>query len=522
VENFWFRFFWFLIENEFGLRKMESISQLKQRADKLYCSRVESQWESLKEVSSVPKIDKLSRKVAELVTQKELEVLGIKPSESPSKKPLYSISNLETPLKSTKKTGLQPSQDIPRQSTPEMKSEVKVVVSSLNPLGKAELLNTAEVPASSLEEPKDQQQDPSLKPEESGEKAQESPEKHVEMLNNLEHIEAFKEELHRDYPELGLNNSVEGSSFHTNELHELEEACKEMNAEKSDARLAGHSKGLHPSKEEKQELEKLSNMTDHGSLKVNDPQLLRVPSLSSSKDLDVRGQGFTDSTKNDRSHPFHRNRSDGFIGHSKTFSLTSENKDFNLQNSYLKASFLHSVQENVSKAVPRCHVNLATNKVSPIYFNVRVAKDSRVKNPNGLGPADCLRKLLLKNDEVTPVDDSSDIYARTSRWLKNREDKRKKIKEDQISLDLQNCTFDPFYKKKHARTNSEPFIKFSVSLTKYSVSETLNMEKPKNTLKYEGLSPADSLVRYEKGVDREKFRDKAKPMVNYRQINHLA
>ena len=272
--------------------------------------------------------------------------------------------------------------------------------------------------------------------------------------------------------------------------------------------------------EERLEIEKLSNMTEHGSAKVNDgnlPQGLK-------QDLDVLAlNGFKNGSLDCGAQ---KNRSEGRMGHSKSFGVKSESLDFgNLQHSYMKASFLHSVQDPVPKAVPRCHLNLGTNEVSPIYFNVRVAKDSRVKNPNGIGPADCLRKLLLKDDGEVNMTERPDIYSRSARWLEQREEKARRFRETRLSSDMQNCTFDPFIgkKKKHSKNKSEAFINFSVNLSKskISYSQKTEEEKPKNTLKYVGLSPADSLVRYEKGVDREKFRDKAKPMVSYRQINLL-
>ena len=112
--------------------------------------------------------------------------------------------------------------------------------------------------------------------------------------------------------------------------------------------------------------------------------------------------------------------------------------------------------------------------------------------------------------------DRPDIYSRSAIWLEKRDEKAKRSRESRLSSDMQNCTFDPFIgkKKKHSKSNSEAFINFSVNLSKskISYSQKTEDEKPKNTLKYVGLSPADSLVRYAKGVDREKFRDKAKSL----------
>ena len=67
------------------------MSSLKKRAESIYKSKLANYIKSVKELSSVPKIDSLSKKIAEVATIKELEALGIKPSEKLPKKVFYTI-----------------------------------------------------------------------------------------------------------------------------------------------------------------------------------------------------------------------------------------------------------------------------------------------------------------------------------------------------------------------------------------------------------------------------------------------
>lgn len=477
---------------------MEIADQLKLKAEKLYNSKAENHFKSLKEVTSVPKIDPLSRKIAEIVTRKELEVLGIKTTEGSIKKPYYSASLLETTQKAIANNPVPNlPKGMPIQLTPEPKPEIKLLSSVLSPI----IVNPKK--GSELVQPLDPNN-----PDQPVEKIQKS----EEMLNNLEHLNAFKEELHRDYPELGLNNSGEGSSFHTNELNELEEACKDLAVEKPASCPA-----ILVMKNEERVSEFASNMTEYGSLRANELNQAKAPSLSSSKQPESRDE-------KSNLMKMSRNKSDGCIVHSKQFSISSEYKDFvGLQQSYFKASFLHSVQEPVEKAVPRCHIDLLTTKASPIYFNVRVSKDAKVKNPNGIGPADCLRKLLLKPPPVESITDRGDIYSRSAKWVTDRKEKTMRLRELKNSESMQNSTFDPSYKK-NERTGSLSSNSNSFNLSQPSISasnSSHSYKTGKNTLKYLGLSPAVTEIRHVKGVDREKFREKAKPLVNYRQVNFL-
>lgn len=481
---------------------METASQLKQKAVKLYNSKAENHFKSLKEVTSVPAIDPLSRKIAEIVTRKELEVLGITPSEPAIKKTYYSastIENLSKPVPKPASSNL--SKGIPIQLTPEPKAEIKVLSSALSPIildPKPESCQfespAAEVPAENPENPSNQ-----IKPQETNE----------EMLNNLEHLNALKEELHRDYPELGLNNSAEGSSFHTNELNELEEACKHLATDKS---------GTDPAiliKDDEKDCD--PNKIEIENIKVSELKITNAPSINSSKpdrQLDSRDENIIFKSS--------RNKSEGCIVHSKQFSLSSEFKDImSLQQSYIKASNLHSAQESIAKAIPRCHIDLNTSKASPIYFNVRVSKDAKVKNPNGVGPADCLRKLLLKDPPAQIPEDRKDIYDRSAKWVNDRREKTMRLRENKETGSKFYSTFNSSSnKKKHSLHSSSS----SISLSQHTLSATstsISFKSVKECLTYVGLSPADTQVRYVKGVDREKFREKARPLVNYRQVNFL-
>lgn len=69
------------------------MSSLKKWAESIYKSKLAKYIKSVKELSSVPKINSLSKKIAEIVTVKELEILGIQPSEKLPKKVFYTIPN---------------------------------------------------------------------------------------------------------------------------------------------------------------------------------------------------------------------------------------------------------------------------------------------------------------------------------------------------------------------------------------------------------------------------------------------
>lgn len=479
-------------------------SQLKERENKLYTTKADFHLEYMKNHTAVPFIDPLSRRIADLITKRELEVLGIKPSESHTRK-FFTI-----PEKQEKSLIIPPAPEPVHQKVPS-KAEIKITVTKSIPT----------CPLSPFPNP------PDLKATDDQALQQESNRKQTqEMIVNLETLNAFKEELHRDYPELGLNNSGEGSSFHTNELKELEEACKELCSEKSENKLKENCEGF-------------SNLTEIQSrVKTEPPEedKKNEGNLESGPKSDSEGLGqfkLRPEARENKSCNLFKNNSELTPGQSKFLSVQNDlptNDFFNLQSSFVKASFLHSLQESVKQSVPRVHVDLLSCKATPIYFNTHVPSDSKVIMDNGIGPADSLRFLILNETHSPEKPEPKDTYSKNLVWMKKKNDRAKKMRESLDLKEMAKCTFYPFGKKKKRRGKKKMFESQFISLTprvsvdlKDSKDFTFSTVKPlkKNVVTYVGLSPACTKIGYKEGCDVEKVIEKAVPLVDYKKVNSL-
>ena len=493
--------------------------QLKHRDYKLYSTKAEFRSEFLKNFSSAPTIDPLSRRIADIITQRELEVLGIKVNGPVTKK------YFQLPVKAVKPAGFpentQKVED-PKQEEPQ-KPEIQITVTELEkPIKQFLILSPQDLSsvhdqASSKEQNRKQTQ---------------------EMISNLENLEAFKEELHRDYPELGLNNSGDGSSFHTNELNELEEACKDLNSEKSEKKqgvkenlkdsgeiFPNLTEIMSPVRTEPNETPKISERslkpTQISSKSSKPSKKLHGQTKSLSISLNRHSELKQAPERNSISRKFEATPSS-----SKFLSIQSDlpTKDFlNLHNSYMRASFLHSPQDSISSHVPRCHIDLTTCKTTPIYSNLRIKKDFKIKQDNGIGQADTLRYLILSEKPALAAPEATDTYSKNIKWLRQKTERVQRLRESLDLSELKKCTFQPFTPKaKH-----ESFDLGSISFTPRSSIDLKNVSlssikaKPTNLISYVGLSPAISKVSYSEGCDVNKMIVKARPMVDYKKINDL-
>ena len=455
---------------------MDSVAGIKNRSEKVYKHKLENHVKMMKNCSSIPKIDGLSRKVAALVTQKELEILGIDQYDTPVKRAYYNLPVVNPAKNPSEKPAEAPNPLV----TPKNPSQ-KVTIANLSPIILIEtdakdslFLENAENPADTLIPGEVQSNPPQPQPEVSNPACNSS--QHLESsLQNLESIQVFKQELQKEYPELVIN-SGEVSSFHTNELKEFEEACKE------------------PASVRSKNLESIPAEADSDPIQEEE-----------------REKDSIKVTSNNFSRP-----SQACLRVSKFSSFQYESKYFsNLQSSYMKASFLHTSQEQVSREIPRCHLNLSTSEISPIYFSYRVGKDSRVKTSAGVGPVDSLRSLMLRKEEDAKEPERKDIYARNFKWKQDKQRMHQKIRESLDLEHLKSCTFDPFPKP---NKKSESFqSKRPANPAKPPVEAVI----PKTTLQYSGLSPFDGKVSYSNVSQSEKFLAKAKPMVSYKQVNLL-
>jgi hypothetical protein len=561
-------------------------NQWKVRENKMFSHRAEAHANEMKEVSSVPKIDPLSRKVAEIVTKRELEMLGIAVQAPAAKKPLISsanilnskpdldplsrgfiskdISPIESPTKDpgsyTKPTNCRHTPE-PIFSPSKQEPQTKVILKDLkSPLEEGKMqASDIEIPAKNL-----------TKADFPSEPGQDIKKTHEDMLNNVEHMKAFREELHRDYPELGLDNSVGESSFHTNELNELEEACKNLNLDIDLKTPKAHEERKNEMLTVKEVTIEASDVDDKRAdfaqdLKKSDiDQLSNVSAYEKKTCVEIKpdkktpGVGLETNSRTEnksrsckktrKSHDikdvinssargkYDRSANSGSKFQSVMSVQEAPSKDFlNLQNSYFKASFLHSPQEPVSVTVPRCHVNLTACKSSPIYQNVRVPKDSRVKCDNGIALVDSLRRLFLQPAETVKQNKPKGFYEKNVAWANRKNEKTQRIRESVTEREVQNCTFDPFTSRQsHRKTQKSMDYRMLASKSKSSLdikdlelkSHTRTFtEIPSfaldNLIVYSALSPADTKVGFNEGCAIERLLEKSKPMVNYRSINFL-
>lgn len=533
--------------------------QWKERDNKVFSQKAEVHVKQMKHMTGTPRIDPLSRKVAELVTRREMESLGIQLPEPVLKKPSNDlIIPKSTPKKDKKSKNLQLTSSLkslnpvtsppnpvtlPTPTKPTL-SDIKFPDSdprirsgsnrnsTLTIKGNIEANTLTLTPISGQNSKEIQLM---------GEEKRQNEDKKVseDMLNNLEHLQAFQEELQREYPELGLNNSLEACSFHTNELNELEEACKDFNSDDPYHKKISGISNENALFNDNQALDQISNRSvcDGSSIhdkKMNllekEPEINEIPNLDKQKNEKTLGLDEIPEQNKSLDQNSDKNNLNFSPNDSKTQLNQSfyekPSKDFgNLQKSYIKASFLHSPQESAPKSIPRCHINLTNCMSSPIYFSVRVHPGSKIKCENGVGPVDSLRRLLLQDPVAKQSSDSNDFYNKSLNWLKERDQKIKEIRENRKDTELEGCTFDPYYEKHKSETKKKeesfeikPFIPGNKK-TKSTGSYTPKI--PDNTQTYTALSPADNTIRYKEGFPMENFMRKAKPMVCYRSINFL-
>ncbi|OMJ94960.1 hypothetical protein SteCoe_1822 [Stentor coeruleus] len=557
--------------------------QWKDRDSKVFSQKAEVKAKEMKEFTGSPRIDPLSRKIAEIVTQQEIAALGITTKEPTPKKPTFSIPKAI------------PVQEAPDKKLPVQTDKSKAVKNFADSPTKSPGGITDEPepnPAPLLTEqskPDDQENlsnehrghssiphvivisDPEIQKEEKKRDDQE------EMLHNVEHLQAFQEELQREYPELGLNNDIEGSSFHTNELDELEEACKDLDDEHDKAKGAGETGnhevvqgevGNHEAgqgdnavneknikKEEvkgegelgkdllNREVDMLSNKTEYdGSPTLEnqhfgDKTIEKQEKNANEKNIVAREKSLK-SEKNEARDPAAekesltspQRRTLNQITHTKSQPImkvkSPKAKEFvNLHNASTKAEFLHGHVENIQKATPRCHINLNNCKSSPIYFSLRVPPDSKVKCESGIGSADSLRRILLRQflDEDTVP---KDFYTKNIEWAQDKEQRLQRIREENKDKDIEGCTFDPYFDKHDSARRKIYSFEYRAAVSPNAknydrISEPLSPRVQKNIVKYESLSPTDYYVRYREGVNIERMFQIGKPMVPYRSINLL-
>lgn len=523
--------------------------QWKERESKLFSQKAETHAKEMKTLTGTPKIDPLSKKIADILTKRELESLGIRQTEPIVKKPTHVLPTPQKNSVSSKPLVLKAETAEPkahsRKATPEMTipqisvipTEEEKKKSQENPLVNEEIYVAT----------------PGLSPnpgeKEDAEEGKPPKAEKVVTEDNVENIDKFKEELQREYPELGLNNSIEGSSFHTNELNELEEACKELSSEIHDTKnsqviiteelmqdLAVNEKNQdYLDLEKKKNIEEISNKSECGDSqgKKKFEENYEENYLKSTEKEQITTEELLNfKVKSERKKILKNESSPSLLvpdpagGFSKYYSLQeAQTKDLSgIQQSFVKARFLHSPQEAIPRTIPRCHINLMHCKSSPIYFSVRAPLDSRIKCENGVGLVHSLRRLLLKN-LVEEDEKSENFYEKNLNWLKVRDEKLEEIRKSLKNKDLENCTFDPYFEKHESQKRLEKSGIFEY--------QAVNIEaKPKsprsftpkiseNIQKYSSLSPADNLIRYDIGFPIEKFLKKAKPMVPYHRINFL-
>ena len=492
-------------------------------------------------MTGCPSINPLSRKVAELVTRREMESLGMLPRESSPKvlRPphtRHAFSNEPEPRKhNTHKSSLKeiPKLDenssISKKNASNTGSELSAAMNSLP---------TAPETATRLH--------PDLHIIISDQELSETQKSEIErknsceeLIEHAENIKAFQDELHREYPELGLNNSIEGSSFHTNELNELEEACNGMSSDKAPAAETLHVQENNNNNKDK-DIEKLSICSVYGESVAEEKKFSRlVENVETQKIFQTHGsvelagtshEKFMENTEASRSIAgmISKSKLEGSITKSKFNSqslIEFPSKDFsNMQNSFMRASFLHSQQEVVPRSVPRCHINLLNCVSSPLFYSVKVNPDSKVKCENGLGQADSLRKFLLDQKDPEAPRARKDFYSKNLDWLQKKDSRVDRLRENKKQKEALNYTFDPFYQKHQSNKHCRSSFDFQPSILSQQLTPRAQEFVPKipeNTLQYNSLTPATSRIGFHAGCSINQLLEKAKPMVSYRSVNLL-
>lgn len=215
---------------------MESIvHQIKDRESKLYTTKAEVHTSAMKEHTSIPKIDPNSRKIAEEMTKREIQNLGIKTKTQPSKQ------TLSYPKLQKAKRNPQKSLSKPIELKSETQAEQKPVQVTRGPspsqeckLEINEIKDEASIQIQSNFKPLIMKPEDLVTVQELINVKQLKRKKTLESMDHLNLMKAFREELHKDYPELGLDLSCEGSSLRSDELDDVESHSHEAFKEKLD------------------------------------------------------------------------------------------------------------------------------------------------------------------------------------------------------------------------------------------------------------------------------------------------
>lgn len=501
-------------------KRQDLKQQLRERENKVYNHKAEVKAKEMKELTGSPRIDPLSRKIAEVMTQRELASLGIQP-DPPTKKPVLTVPKprvTENPI--PKKEKIETFHSVP---------EVKLEEPEPNPVPEyqdpKEKTPEPEIPATENNENREKV------PIITVEKPEELIEKKDDMLNNIEHIQAFQAELQREYPELALNEDAEGSSFHTNELNELEEACKELSFEQEMKNDLEGAEVKEPENKEGQKIklsEVASNQTEYEEL--NAP-------VQKKNSLKLSKPSFEKNEESPQSLPSPKKINENLYQtltkvRTEATTIISRSPEIlkrasmRLQESASKATLLFSQKRDVGKYTPRCHINLNNCKSSPIFYSFLVPSDAKMKSDQGFASAASLRHLLLKNlPELLPGPE--DTYSRNKAWLRLKEDKLEKIRESEKNKDTEGCTFDPYYEKHISQKKKVEKFEYKATLRPDLIKETiqesgeLEVKAPKNAIVYEALSPAGQELRYTLGFNLDRMLQIGRVMINYQSINSL-
>lgn len=501
-------------------KKIDLNQQLKERESKKYSKKADLKTKELATLTGCPKIDPLSRKMAEIITQSELASLGIKASAPAPKKQTFSIPNFTSPT-------AQESKKVKIFDEKPLHSPLDLKVDEPEPNPIAQFPDSKEktpIPEMNTEENKQLDVE---KPEPAA-----SEEKVVEIkdhvIDNMEKIKAFQEELQREYPELALNEGNESSSFHTNELEEIVEACKDLSPEIENKEPENPQ--IEPvvrSPETKPKpppinTDLASNNSDYGTF---ERQRLINPNMPSRIDHIPQRSSLTDK----KNCELFDVCSILLKGKTEATTVTSRTPDIirrqslKLQESANKAQFLHFTTTPIGKYTPRCHINLNNCQSSPIFMSLRLPNDSVFKSDQGFATVDSLRKTLLRNflqDDPVP----QDFYTKNFEWLQKKEEKLEKTRENLKSTELEACTFDPYFEKHEKfRNENEKFEFRAIVIPSLLKSPTTLTEPslPTETIQYTSLSPVNNEIRYPSGFNFSRFLLISKPMVHYQSINAL-
>ena len=587
---------------------MESIvHQIKDRETKLYTNKAEVHATAMKDHTSIPRIDTVSRKIADEMTKREIEKLGLKTKDRLGKSRLYQVPSSKK-LKEAHKSLCSRPGESRALAQGDCKADKLSQVSKRAKETKLEIIvtndesgNLVESNAKSLivrpEDLATVQELISVK--------QLKRKKTLESLDHLNLMNAFREELHKDYPELGFDLSCEGSSFRTDELEDIESHSHEVMKEKLELQVSpvpylnteessrgaggtvqgeemkvlenGNSAGLRDGGVEMREgvifpceleeevvhgkqnevacdgvsgkcMTNIKKKKEAGTCKIMNKSLEKVKSqnseilvkgLQSKANVQIEIPEIADKGKQKGKRSIKpmeieeslsaissRTRFECSPTHSKLISLLTEQATIKTSNvSFAKASFLHSPQDSVKISVPRCHLSLSDCKSTPVYYNIRLPQESKVKTLNGIGSVDSLRRLLLTDQPRPNSSSPKDQYTKSLQWSSQKEEKLKELRKSMDLQEQQKCKFSPFPHQKRSETQtfeSKSSI-FSPKSALQSQASLLKLtSKPSDSLSsYNCLSPVNSQVRYFEGCNMEKMLKHSKPMVSYKQVNFI-